>query len=67
MRAGQRGSPRLGTDAATCQMLKFGAITCVVMLILGIPAAGREFRHRTIMGVLLATRTGPASSRSRWP
>jgi ABC-2 type transport system permease protein len=26
-------------------MLKFGAITCVVMLILGILAAGSEFRH----------------------
>jgi hypothetical protein len=55
MVAGQRGSPRLGTDAATYQMLKFGAITCVVMLILGILAAGRGFRHRTIIGVLLAT------------
>jgi hypothetical protein len=55
MVAGQHGSPRLGTDAATYQMLKFGAITCVVMLILGILAAGSEFRHRTIIGVLLAT------------
>jgi hypothetical protein len=36
-------------------MLKFGAITCVVMLILGILAAGSEFRHRTIIPVLLAT------------
>ena len=36
-------------------MLKFGAITCVVMLILGILAAGSEFRHRTIVPVLLAT------------
>jgi len=36
-------------------MLKFGAIPCVVMLILGILAAGSEFRHRTIVPVLLAT------------
>ena len=55
MVAGRHGSPRLGTDAAVYQMLKFGAITCVVMLILGILAAGSEFRHRTIVPVLLAT------------
>jgi ABC-2 type transport system permease protein len=55
MVAGQHGSPRLGTDAAVYQMLKFGAITCVIMLILGILAAGSEFRHRTIVPVLLAT------------
>ncbi len=36
-------------------MLKFGSITCVVMLILGILAAGSEFRHRTIVPVMLAT------------
>ena len=36
-------------------MLKFGAIPCVVMLILGILAAGSEFRHRTIVPVLFAT------------
>jgi hypothetical protein len=55
MIAGKNGSPRLGTDAAVYQMLKFGAITCVVMLVLGILAAGSEFRHRTIVPVLLAT------------
>jgi ABC-2 type transport system permease protein len=55
MVAGKNGTPRLGTDAAVYQMLKFGAITCVVMLILGILAAGSEFRHRTIVPVLLAT------------
>ena len=55
LNAGKNGSPRLGTDAAVYQMLKFGAITCVVMLILGILAAGSEFRHRTIVPVLLAT------------
>ena len=55
MVAGKNGTPRLGTDAAVYQMLKFGAIPCVVMLILGILAAGSEFRHRTIVPVLLAT------------
>jgi ABC-2 type transport system permease protein len=55
MVAGQHGTPRLGTDANVYQMFKFGAVTCVVMLILGILAAGSEFRHRTIVPVLLAT------------
>jgi ABC-2 type transport system permease protein len=55
MVAGQNGAARLGTDEDVYQMLKFGAITCVVMLILGILAAGSEFRHRTIVPVLLAT------------
>jgi ABC-2 type transport system permease protein len=45
----------LGTDANVYQMLKLGAITSVVMLILGILAAGSEFRHRTIVPALLAT------------
>jgi ABC-2 type transport system permease protein len=55
MVAGKNGAPPLGTDASVYQMLKFGAITCVVMLILGILSAGSEFRHRTIVPVLLAT------------
>jgi len=55
MVAGKNGTARLGTDANVYQMLKFGAVTCVVMLILGILAAGSEFRHRTIIPVLLAT------------
>jgi ABC-2 type transport system permease protein len=55
MVAGKNGASRLGTDASTYQMLKIGSVTCVVMLILGILAAGSEFRHRTIVPVLLAT------------
>lgn len=55
MVAGHNGSAPLGTNANIYQMLKFSAITCVVMLILGILAAGSEFRHRTIVPVLLAT------------
>jgi ABC-2 type transport system permease protein len=55
MVAGKNGAAPLGTDANVYQMLKFGAIPCVVMLILGILAAGSEFRHRTIVPVLLAT------------
>jgi len=55
MVAGKSGSPRLGTAADVYQMLKFGAIACVVMLIQGILAAGGEFRHRTIIPAMLAT------------
>jgi ABC-2 type transport system permease protein len=55
MVAGKSGAPRLGTDASTDQMLKIGSVSGVVMLILGILAAGSEFRHRTIVPVLLAT------------
>ena len=53
--AGQHGAARLGTDGNVYQMLKFGAVACVVMLILGVLASGGEFRHRTIIPVLLAT------------
>ena len=53
--AGRQGTPPLGTDASTYQLLKIGAVPCLVMLIMGILAAGGEFRHRTIVPVLLAT------------
>jgi len=55
MAAGQHGAARLGTDGNVYQMLKFGAVACVVMLILGVLASGSEFRHRTIITALLAT------------
>ena len=53
--AGRQGTPPLGTDASTYQLLKIGAVPCLVMLIMGILAAGGEFRHRTIVPALLAT------------
>ena len=53
--AGQQGTPRLGSDASSYKLLKIGAVPCLVMLIIGILAAGGEFRHRTIVPVLLAT------------
>ena len=53
--AGQQGKAPLGTDASTYQLLKIGAVPCLVMLIMGILAAGGEFRHRTIVPALLAT------------
>ncbi len=53
--AGQQGTPRLGTDDSTYKLLNIGVVPCLVMLITGILAAGGEFRHRTIVPVLLAT------------
>lgn len=53
--AGRNGAPALGSTAETYQMLKIGALTTVIMLIIGILAAGGEFRHRTIVPALLAT------------
>ena len=38
--AGKNGTPALGTDASTYQMLKLGVVCCVAMLVLGIVAAG---------------------------
>ncbi len=53
--AGKPGQHPLGSAAETYQMLKFGPIVVVAMLILGILVAGGEFRHRTIVPTLLAT------------
>jgi ABC-2 type transport system permease protein len=53
--AGKPGQHPLGSAAETYQMLKFGPVIVVAMLILGILASGGEFRHRTIVPALLAT------------
>ena len=53
--AGRTGTPALGTDASTYQMLKIGVVCCVAMLVLGIIAAGGEYRHRTIIPAMLIT------------
>ena len=54
--AGHNGAPALGTTAgADALLLKLGIIGCVAMLILGIIAAGGEYRHKTIIPALLAT------------
>jgi ABC-2 type transport system permease protein len=51
--AGKNGTPHLGTTASTEQMLKLGSVCCVAMLVLGIIAAGGEYRNRTIIPAIL--------------
>lgn len=53
--AGQHGTPALGTDAGTYQMLKVGVVCCLAMIVLGITAAGGEYRHKTIISAMLIT------------
>jgi ABC-2 type transport system permease protein len=53
--AGKNHTPPLGTTASTDQMLKLGSVCCVAMLVVGIVAAGGEYRHRTIVPALLVT------------
>ena len=53
--AGKNGKPPLGSVDSTEQMLKLGVVSCVAMLILGIVAAGGEYRHRTIIPATLVT------------
>ena len=37
--AGQHGTPALGTDAGTYQMLQVGVVSCLAMIVLGVIAA----------------------------
>jgi ABC-type transport system involved in multi-copper enzyme maturation permease subunit len=53
--AGKHGTPALGTDAGTYAMLKVGVVSCMAMIVLGVIAAGGEYRHRTIVPAMLIT------------
>jgi ABC-type transport system involved in multi-copper enzyme maturation permease subunit len=53
--AGKHGTPALGTDAGTYQMLQVGVVSALAMIVLGVIAAGGEYRHRTIIPAMLIT------------
>jgi len=53
--AGKNGSPALGTTAGADDLLKLGPVIFVAMLVLGIIAAGGEYRYRTIIPAMLIT------------
>lgn len=53
--AGKHGTPALGTDAGTYQMLQVGVVSCMAMIVLGVIAAGGEYRHKTIIPAMLTT------------
>jgi len=53
--AGHNGAPALATIAGADSLLKLGVIACVAMLVLGILAAGGEYRHKTIIPAMLIT------------
>jgi ABC-2 type transport system permease protein len=53
--AGHIGAPALSTTAGADALLKLGIISCVAMLVLGIIAAGGEYRHKTIIPAMLVT------------
>lgn len=53
--AGKNGAPALATTVGADALLKLGVIGCVAMLVLGIIAAGGEYRHKTIIPAMLIT------------
>ena len=53
--AGKNGAPALATTAGADSLLKVGFIAFVAMLVLGILAAGGEYRYKTIIPAMLIT------------